>query len=102
MTIKLKKADYETILAYARAGLPNEVCGLIAGNAEENIRTVEKVYLLTNTDQSREHFTIDPREQLNAIEDMRALGLSPLGNFHSHPESPARPSPEDIRLARAI
>ncbi len=34
-----------------------------------------------------------------AIKDMRANGLKPLGNWHSHPESPARPSLEDIRLA---
>lgn len=30
---------------------------------------------------------------------MRAKGYVPLGNFHSHPESPSRPSEEDKRLA---
>ena len=30
---------------------------------------------------------------------MRANGLSLIGNFHSHPESPSRPSEEDKRLA---
>jgi proteasome lid subunit RPN8/RPN11 len=30
---------------------------------------------------------------------MRSLGLKPLGNWHSHPESPSRPSVEDIKLA---
>jgi len=30
---------------------------------------------------------------------MRAEGLVPLGNWHSHPESPSRPSDEDKRLA---
>ena len=30
---------------------------------------------------------------------MRANGLVPLGNWHSHPESPSRPSEEDKRLA---
>ena len=30
---------------------------------------------------------------------MRKNGLEPLGNWHSHPETPARPSKEDIRLA---
>lgn len=30
---------------------------------------------------------------------MRANGLKPLGNWHSHPESPSRPSEEDKRLA---
>lgn len=27
------------------------------------------------------------------------MGLRPLGNWHSHPESPSRPAEEDIRLA---
>ena len=30
---------------------------------------------------------------------MRANGYVLLGNFHSHPESPSRPSEEDKRLA---
>lgn len=30
---------------------------------------------------------------------MRSQGLVPLGNWHSHPESPSRPSEEDKRLA---
>lgn len=30
---------------------------------------------------------------------MRAEELVPLGNWHSHPESPSRPSDEDKRLA---
>jgi proteasome lid subunit RPN8/RPN11 len=42
---------------------------------------------------------MDPKEQLAAIKDMRANGLKPLGNWHSHPESPSRPSEEDKKLA---
>ena len=30
---------------------------------------------------------------------MRKNGFGPLGNWHSHPESPSRPSEEDKRLA---
>ena len=37
--------------------------------------------------------------QLAAVKDMRANGWMPLGNWHSHPESPSRPSQEDKRLA---
>jgi proteasome lid subunit RPN8/RPN11 len=40
-----------------------------------------------------------PEDQFNAIKDIRKKGLTLLGNFHSHPASPARPSAEDIRLA---
>ena len=82
--ISLKKADYEKILAHAKSCVPEEACGLIAG---------------TNIDHSNKHFTLDPKEQLAAVKDMRANGLMPLGNWHSHPESPSRPSEEDKRLA---
>jgi proteasome lid subunit RPN8/RPN11 len=54
---------------------------------------------MTNTDASREHFSMDPREQLAAVRDMRQKGWTLVGNWHSHPETPSRPSEEDIRLA---
>lgn len=95
----LKKEDYEKILAHCKEGLPNEACGLIGGTIEGDIKSIQKVYLLTNIDQSNEHFSMDPKEQLAAVKDMRANGLKLLGNFHSHPESPSRPSEEDKRLA---
>lgn len=97
--IKLSKADYEKILAHAVKELPDEACGLIAGIIEGEDKIIKKVYLLTNIDHSNEHFSLDPKEQLDAVKDMRAQGLVPLGNWHSHPESPSRPSEEDKRLA---
>ena len=99
MIIRLKKEDFERIVAHAESELPNEACGLIAGRIEGDVKTIEKVYLLTNIDHSNEHFSLDPKEQLAAVKDMRANGLVPLGNWHSHPESPSRPSDEDKRLA---
>lgn len=97
--IKIKKSDYEKILRHAQCCLPNEACGLIGGTENNDIREIKAVYLLTNIDSSNEHFSLDPKEQLAAIKDMRAKGLTPLGNWHSHPESPSRPSDEDKRLA---
>lgn len=97
--IKLSKADYVTILAHARECVPEEACGLIAGVIENGDKIIKKVYVLTNIDYSNEHFSLDPKEQLAAVKDMRANGYAPLGNWHSHPESPSRPSDEDKRLA---
>ena len=97
--IKISRADFQKMLDRAVSELPNEACGLIAGKIEGSDKIIEKVYLLTNIDKSNEHFSLDPKEQLAAIKDMRAAGLSPLGNWHSHPESPSRPSDEDTRLA---
>ena len=97
--IKLNRADYEKMLSHARSTLPEEACGLIAGTVEGEDRIIRKVYLLTNTDHSPEHFSLDPKEQLAAIKDMRLHGLVPIGNWHSHPDTPSRPSDEDKRLA---
>jgi proteasome lid subunit RPN8/RPN11 len=97
--IKLSKSDYEKILHHAESELPNEACGLIAGTVEGGDKEIKRVYLLTNIDHSNEHFSLDPKEQLETIKDMRKNGFVPLGNWHSHPESPSRPSEEDKRLA---
>lgn len=100
MTITLRQTDFDAILAHARACLPEEACGLIGGTIDEaGDKHVEKVYLLENTDHSWEHFSLNPRDQLKAVKELRGLGLVPLGNWHSHPASPSRPSQEDKRLA---
>lgn len=95
----MSREDYDKILEHCKEGLPNESCGLIGGVKEADGKHIKKVYLLTNIDASNEHFSMNPKEQLKAIKDMRANGLELLGNFHSHPESPSRPSEEDKRLA---
>ena len=100
MRIEISKADYDKIYEHALSVRPEEACGLIAGeDKEDGTRVIQKVYLLTNIDHTNEHFSIDPKEQLSAIKDIRKNGLKPLGNWHSHPESPSRPSEEDKRLA---
>ncbi|MGN0377872.1 MAG: M67 family metallopeptidase [Suilimivivens sp.] len=97
--LQITKSDYQKILNHAIEGLPNEACGLIAGVVENDVKVVKEVYLLTNVDASNEHFSMDPKEQFSALKDMRAKGYQQFGNWHSHPESPSRPSEEDKRLA---
>ncbi len=97
--IFMKRQDYLNIIAYANQGLPNEVCGLLGGVIDGDRKVIRKIYYLTNADASREHFSMEPKEQLEAIKDMRKHGFQMIGNFHSHPESPSRPSEEDKRLA---
>lgn len=99
MIIRIDYKLYDELASYARSHLPEEACGLIAGTEEDGERLIKKVYFLENIDHANDHFTLDPREQMEAIKDMRSLGLKPLGNWHSHPESPSRPSVEDIKLA---
>ncbi len=54
---------------------------------------------MTNMDASPEHFSFDPKEQFAAIRYARSNSLQVIANWHSHPETPSRPSAEDIRLA---
>ena len=97
--IKLPKAFYDKILETALNGKPEEICGIIGGTKDGDVREVKELYVLENIDHSNEHFSMNPLDQLKAVKDMRAKGIVPLGNFHSHPESPSRPSEEDKRLA---
>ncbi|MDR2691000.1 MAG: M67 family metallopeptidase [Dysgonamonadaceae bacterium] len=83
------------VIAQARNELPDEACGLLAGSGNQAV----KQYPLTNIDHSPEHFSFDPKEQFAVLREARKQGLQIIANYHSHPESPARPSEEDIRLA---
>jgi len=85
----------DQLFEHAQNGLPEEVCGYLAGNEREVLRH----FPLTNIDHSPEHFSFDPAEQFQVVREVRKSGHVILANYHSHPETPARPSVEDIRLA---
>lgn len=93
--IIIPKHIFEDLIQHAKEGFPLEVCGILGGTDA----TVSAKYRMTNTDASNEHFMMDPKEQFSVVKDLRAKGLSMLAIYHSHPETPARPSEEDIKLA---
>ncbi|MCH3965770.1 MAG: M67 family metallopeptidase [Clostridium sp.] len=97
--IYIDRLEYEKIIEQARRELPDECCGYLAGNKSGADIFIKEVYALTNIDHSNEHFSMDPKEQFNVIKSIRKKGLEVIGNYHSHPESPSRPSEEDKRLA---
>ena len=94
--LAIPKSIYEAVLAHGRAGFPQETCGILGGNAG----LVSEFYPMTNTDQSREHFMMEPKEQFAVAKDLRAKGKAIVAIYHTHPDTPARPSEEDIRLAK--
>lgn len=97
--IKLPKMLYEVMWKAAIEGMPEEVCGLLGGVMENGHKVVMEVYIMENMEHSARHFTMNPKEQIKAVKDMRKKGRLLLGNFHSHPNSPAEPSNEDRKLA---
>jgi proteasome lid subunit RPN8/RPN11 len=93
--IRIPKYIYDRIVAQAFVEFPNEACGLLVGKEGEVIEQ----HAMTNIDHSPEHFSFDPSEQFQVYRSARAEGLEIIANYHSHPETPSRPSVEDIRLA---
>lgn len=74
---------------------PNEACGYLSG--EEGV--VRFRIPMANLDASPEHFSFDPNEQFSALKQSRERSERLIAVYHSHPETPARMSVEDIRLA---
>ncbi len=93
--LKLKKEVYEQMISHAQDGFPLEVCGYLG----EKNGIVSFIKKMKNTDESNEHFAFDPAEQFVAVKEMREKGCKAAVVYHSHPETPSRPSEEDIKLA---
>jgi len=85
-----------TIIAYAWAGVPNEVCGWLA----EKKNRVERVYPVPNVSgEPRLKFEEDLQIQLRVMKEIASLGLDLTATYHSHPDTPPEPSRFDLALA---
>jgi proteasome lid subunit RPN8/RPN11 len=97
--IYIEGLELQRIIAQAKHEFPNECCGFLSGTKSGDTINIKKIYPLTNLDKSSEHFSMDPKEQFNTIKIIRGEKMVFIGNYHSHPYTPSRPSEEDIRLA---
>ncbi len=95
LNLEIPANIFEQMVEQAKALAPVEACGILAGSNGK----VGKLYKMTNVNNSNSHFMMEPKEQFATIKDIRSAGLELLAIYHSHPETPARPSAEDIRLA---
>ena len=73
---------------------PIESCGYLAGKDG----VISSFFPMTNIDNSPEHFSFDPKEQFKVVKQARNENLDLLAVYHSHPNTPARLSEEDIKL----
>ncbi len=95
MILQIEEQILTAILEHGRREEPNEACGYLA--ARDGV--VTKHIGLTNIDAAPEHYSMDPAEQFAVIRRIRKEGMQVAAVYHTHPETPARPSVEDIRLA---
>lgn len=82
---------FDQIVAHARAGLPNEACGVVAGDDGGAVR----VYPMRNAEASPVVYRFDSNEQVRVFSDMDDNGWDLLAIFHSHTRTEAFPSPTD-------
>jgi proteasome lid subunit RPN8/RPN11 len=88
------------IVEHARAGYPNEACGLIIGSAAAAGGGRALRFLPTrNAAASPFRYEIDSAELLAATLEADANDEEIWGIVHSHTHTSARPSPTDIGLA---
>ncbi|MCC6793400.1 MAG: M67 family metallopeptidase, partial [Thermomicrobiales bacterium] len=81
------------------AAAPHEGCGLLATIDDGTDRRVMRWYPGENIDRSATRFTMDPRQVLDAIKEMRERDWHLGAIAHSHPRTAPSPSVTDLREA---
>jgi proteasome lid subunit RPN8/RPN11 len=79
--------------------LPEEACGVLAGELGEEIYQTHTVIPTTNMLHSPVRYRIAPQEQLAVFNQIEEMDSELVGIFHSHPLGPDVPSHTDIAEA---
>jgi proteasome lid subunit RPN8/RPN11 len=93
--VVIPTAMRDEIVAHARAGLPNEACGIIAGRDG----TAERFFPAQPDEPSPFYYRIEARDQIRIMNEIDDAGLDLIGIYHSHTSSPAFPSRTDAEQA---
>jgi proteasome lid subunit RPN8/RPN11 len=96
--MRIAAAALEAIVAHARRDAPNECCGLLVGAGN----VVDRAVPTRNAAESRTRYLVDPSEHFALIRALRGTAHDIIGAYHSHPASPAIPSPTDIASAWGV
>jgi proteasome lid subunit RPN8/RPN11 len=89
--IELDRGFYDEIVAQARAEVPNEACGLIAGKEGVPVR----LYPMRNAERSPVTYRFDAKEQYRVMTEIDDEGLEIYAIYHSHTHTEAYPSATD-------
>ena len=92
--LEIPVAVRDRFVEHAMAELPNEACGLLAGDGR-----VEDFFPMRNADHSPMTYRLDPVEQLRVFNEIEDRGWQLLGIVHSHTHTAAYPSETDRKQA---
>jgi proteasome lid subunit RPN8/RPN11 len=96
--LRLPATVADALLAHARAEVPNEACGLLAGELARGQATT--YHPARNADASPYVYTVHPDDLVRIVLGIEDGGEDLVAIFHSHTHSRAVPSPTDRRQAR--
>ncbi|HMK12966.1 MAG TPA: M67 family metallopeptidase [Acidimicrobiales bacterium] len=96
--LRLSRGPYLGMVGHAYDGLPDEACGLLAGEPTSGGH-VAVFYPCRNVAASSRVYTVDPKDHLLAERDAESRGMQILGVMHSHTHTEAYPSPTDVEQA---
>ena len=94
----LPAAVAEELLAHARSEVPNEACGLLAGDLASG--AASRYLPARNAEASPLRYTVHPDDLVRTVFGIEDSGEDLIGIFHSHTHTPAVPSPTDLRSAQ--
>jgi proteasome lid subunit RPN8/RPN11 len=84
------------ILTHAQHSPEDEVCGLIGAQSGHAV----DIYPVKNVaEDTHTLFQMDPKQQIDAMRQMREQGHELFAIYHSHPHAPAAPSATDMEQA---
>jgi proteasome lid subunit RPN8/RPN11 len=86
----------EEVNLHARRELPNECCGLLAGNIVDRVGVITDHFAIRNDAASSSEYETNARDMFDAFRAMRSRGIELLAIYHSHPASEPLPSRRDI------
>ena len=95
MALRLPQSYVDEMIQHARDDVPNEACGIIAGNDGH----ATKLYRAINAERSPYRYSVDPKDLLRIHNEVDEHDWSFLAIYHSHTHTEAYPSPTDVRLA---
>lgn len=94
----LTPALAEELMVHARSEVPNEACGLLAGDLTSG--RASRYLAARNVEASPLRYTVHPDDLVRIIFGIEDAGEDLIGIFHSHTHTPAIPSPTDLRGAQ--
>jgi len=90
--VHVRQAVLDDVASHAREEAPFECCGLLVASAGVIVESVR----IRNLERSRTRYQIDPAQHIETNRRLRGTGRAVAGAYHSHPASPAVPSPSDL------